>query len=575
MREPAGERQPTESPGLEGWLWIASIFTFAAVAAASAWMSGPIIHADEGGYLLNAAAIAGKFRTSVIWGSYYSGYSLFLTPAWWLLSDPRYIYHACLIINALLLATLPAALYWLLSALAPQSPPRTRLLASLAGAWQAPVLAMSQLTFSENALVPVYAWSLALLAHAALGRKTSLAAIAGGVSGYLFVIHPRGALLAGPAMAVMVVHALRNRFSIKWISALVVCGAAAAMLHWPLEWLAGKHGAAYGANYDPTRLSHDLLASFSWSRLGVDLLGVAAYTLVSSAAFVALGMLAYRTVAVRNRVANALVRGMAFALLACMAITAIFFMDGNRIDYVIYGRYVVPAMIPLIACGALTILARSRGAEWLAVGGTILLIVVLGWLFEHLPLPPRTPWMPENVIGLYPPLKWAKGVHWTVVGAYFLAFCCVIEIARLCSANTAIACFILVNLVIAGAFIALQLQPQSLRRDRERALVRAVAETESIHNRPLCVVLSPSVDHWHLVDYRFWLYRNVPESTTPRINCIQAEIAPITSGPPGKSWELAGETQRHSMGLFVNLSPGTAPKTGSASIIGAPLPGSH
>jgi hypothetical protein len=540
-------------------------------------MSGPVIHADEGGYLLNAAAIAGKFHSSVIWGSYYSGYSLFLMPAWWLLSDPRYIYHACLIVNALLLATLPAALYSLLSTLAPQSHPRTRLLASLAGAWQAPVLAMSQLTFSENALVPVYAWSLALLAHAAASRRTSWAAMAGMVSGYLFVIHPRGALLSGPIIALMVIHAFRDRFSIRWISALIAAAATTAMLHWPLERLAGKHGAAQGANYDLTRASHDLLAAFSWGRLAVDLLGVATYALVSSAAFVALGMLAQRIAGDRNSAAKALIRGMAFAFLACAAVTAIFFMGGPRIDYVIYGRYVVPAMIPLIACGALVFLERSPRAIWLAASGTVFLIALLGWTFQHLPLPPATPWMPENVIGLYPPLKWAGGVRWLAIAAYFAAFCAVIGIARVHSSRSAIASFVLINLAIAGAFIALQLQPQSHRRDQERVLVRAVAKAEAVTGRTLCVDLSPSVDHWHLVDYRFWLFRNISESTANRRNCIQALIAPPSSRP-GKTWQLVAETPRHSMGLFVNLDSRSfkvAPDAGSASIIGAPLSGSH
>src|SRR5690348_1379357 len=345
MRELAGSPQVPSKRRDLAWLWTASVFTFLAVAIASCWMSGPIIHADEGGYLLNAATITGRVRTSVIWGSNYSGYSLLLAPAWWLFSRPMHIYHAALLINALLIATVPLGLYQLLSSLLPRSDPKLRLLAALAGAWHTPVLAMGLLAFSENALIPCYVCFAACLARAAEDLTRLAALLAGALGGCLYLIHPRGALLAIPLIACVAIWACWRRREFTWTLVLLVSALAVASLHSPLEQLAGKHAMVKDKGYDPMFLLHAAFDPANWSRLLVDFVGISAYALASSVGLAALAVEPGRkrqSPCGGNEGARAVILGMGAALFACIAVAAIYVVYGRRIDYLIHGRYVVP-----------------------------------------------------------------------------------------------------------------------------------------------------------------------------------------------------------------------------------------
>lgn len=66
----------------------------------------PLIFADEAGYIGNARYLAGGLPIQMLKaGAYYPGYSLLLTPLFWLgLSAPQ-TYRAILILNGLLIST--------------------------------------------------------------------------------------------------------------------------------------------------------------------------------------------------------------------------------------------------------------------------------------------------------------------------------------------------------------------------------------------------------------------------------------------------------------------------------------
>ena len=64
-------------------------------------IEGPMIQADEGGYIANAAAIAGFLDNQA--NSYHPGYSLILSPAFLIADNPSSIWLGIKIINSILL----------------------------------------------------------------------------------------------------------------------------------------------------------------------------------------------------------------------------------------------------------------------------------------------------------------------------------------------------------------------------------------------------------------------------------------------------------------------------------------
>ena len=72
----------------------------------------PMIHADEGSYIASAAAIAG-FPNDFA-SSYHSGYSVFLSPVFLLVTDPLNVWTGIKLVNSILLFASCVGL-WVLS----------------------------------------------------------------------------------------------------------------------------------------------------------------------------------------------------------------------------------------------------------------------------------------------------------------------------------------------------------------------------------------------------------------------------------------------------------------------------
>jgi hypothetical protein len=79
-------------------------------------MHGPFIQSDETGYLGNARFLAGKGVMPNMEGTtfYHAGYSILISPAFWLSSDPKRVYLFVLVINSFLISSLFPFLYYLL-----------------------------------------------------------------------------------------------------------------------------------------------------------------------------------------------------------------------------------------------------------------------------------------------------------------------------------------------------------------------------------------------------------------------------------------------------------------------------
>jgi len=87
---------------------------FAARLLVSIVRTGPLVVADEIGYLTNARALAGGLGGQLEQAPFYrGGYSLLLAPIVGFFSDPDVSYHLILVLNAALGASLFPLLYLL------------------------------------------------------------------------------------------------------------------------------------------------------------------------------------------------------------------------------------------------------------------------------------------------------------------------------------------------------------------------------------------------------------------------------------------------------------------------------
>lgn len=133
-----------------------TLLLFLLRAALSLLRSGPVLVADEMGYLGNAQAIVGGIGAQMELAPFYrGGYSLLIAPLLELSSDPAVGYHLVLVLNAALAAAVFPLLYLLLTRFA-TVPPRVALWASLAGAAYPAITVLSQVAMSENVL---FRWS--------------------------------------------------------------------------------------------------------------------------------------------------------------------------------------------------------------------------------------------------------------------------------------------------------------------------------------------------------------------------------------------------------------------------------
>lgn len=508
---------------------------FLLLAALSLFMAGPQVQADEGSYLLNAAMIAGRADAHPAYG-YYSGYSLLLLPAFLLQSQPASIYHIVLVINALLVASTPFALYRLTRGLWPDVAPRTHVIAALVASCYAPVLMLSQLAMSESALVPLYAWLLAsglgLLRYGRLATAATLGALAG----FLFLVHPRGATMVAPTLLIFSLFALASRqhrraMALAWLAAIAV-----AAVHGPLEQLAGR--TQHSGGYSLRLMLDQLAAPGAWRWLLFNLAGTTTEAVVTSCGVFVVAMRAiaaglrsawasgdyWRTPHAAVLLAGA--AGMAVALI----VTAAFFVPPERADQLAYGRYALPTLVPLLAIGLVRLHAdrarRSRDLLW-AIAAGLAGIAVSAWAFTELPTAAQTNWNFVNAIVLHLAQRLVPfGAPWTAIGACFIASTGALWLCLRHSPERGITALAGFNAIVFAVAWLTVTQPGSQDCAHERYVVDAAHAFASASGTRLCVSLDRGIDAWHRPDLGWRLFPQMarPADGAP---CANARIQPL------------------------------------------------
>lgn len=348
-----------------------TLLLFVARLVVSLIRSGPVLVADEIGYLTNARVLAGGLAGQLEKAPFYrGGYSLLIAPLIKLGADPTFTYHLVLVLNAALAASVFPLLYLLLSRFG-GVPPRIAVWAALAGALYPAITVLSQVAMSENALFPLVC--LWLICFAGLLERSDRSggliwgAALGASTGALWAVHNRMIVAVALSVAGLAWLAWKRRLHPAGLAlGLAVIAAAFAGVHFLDAYLI-DHNYAGSA---PDELSERMNQLFGASGLRTalaNLLGQAWYLLVATFGLAAAAAGDYVLRRRRSPGSDAEgpppVLGVLLALtVLLLLISAAAFPERTRPDMLIYGRYAEVAAPPLVAFG-LAALARARLAR--------------------------------------------------------------------------------------------------------------------------------------------------------------------------------------------------------------------
>jgi hypothetical protein len=329
--------------------------------------TGPVLVADEAGYLTNARVLAGGLPGQLEIAPFYrGGYSLLIAPLINISSDPAVVYDLVLVFNAALAASIFPLLYLLLRRFL-GVPSRLAIWAALAGAVYPAVTVLSQVAMSENVLYPlVCVWLITcagILRVENPRRSTMWAAGLGASTGALWAVHNRMIAAVAVALALLIWLAVRRRIPPMALALGVAVLAAAAIGTHALDQhlIEQSYGGAASSELS-TRLS-DLLSFQGLRTAAANLVGQTWYLLVATfglAAMVAVDFVAR----LRRRTGpgswpplatTAILLALTAALLL---VSAAAFPERTRPDMLIYGRYTEVVAPPLVAIG-IAVLGRA------------------------------------------------------------------------------------------------------------------------------------------------------------------------------------------------------------------------
>lgn len=502
-------------------LFAVSLAIFALLTAASFAIVGPQVHVDEGAFLLSAAGMAGKLTTSGING-YYSGYSLLIAPAFLLSGNPETIYRIVLVINALLVASTPFALFRLTRFLYPDIDPRWHVAAASGATCYSSFLVLSQYAMADSALVGVYAWMLACGATALFSRNIAFALLCGALAGMLLLIHPRGAVIALPCILAFASCALLHKEARGLAAGFVLAGTVIAILHGPVEHLAGKTGTM-SSSYAPSVVAGRLGLAENWLWVALNFTGATTEAICASIGVFVIGLraitrdlfsaLVRRSPGLQSRTAVllALLLGVGAGLL----LSAVFFVPPQRADQIAYGRYALPTVVPLVAVGLLRfahpIAERRKDALW-AVGGGIACAAAMAFAFRSVAPTVASTWNYVNAVGLFLARRWLDlpNAWWSIL-ICFIGGAAATYLLLLRSGRAALGAFAAFSLFIAVyGWCTLTWKYSHLYGDNRR-IVSTVRAFAPVTGAPMCVSITQNVDLWHSVDFRWRLF---PQTTS-------------------------------------------------------------
>jgi hypothetical protein len=350
----------------------------------------PLIFADEAGYIGNARYLAGGLPIKLLKSVAYSpGYSLLITPLFWLGLSPAHTYQAILIANGLLLSTCYVSLvYWVRWVLSDDS--RYAYLIAFATSLYPAFLVQPLFAMSESAIIAISS-ALPLSAYWLVRSKKAWAGVLFGfLVAFLYAVHPRylgtiGVAVAGIA-ALGVARVLPRR---ALVASLLTLGTGVILGR---QLTAFTNEASSGHTIDAGAKLSKLPTTAGIYNLLIEAMGQFWYLVVASYGLAVLGLIGVIALGMRpaadsprraSPAWNALIFTVGSAAVG-FGVSSLFLSGASRVDHFIYGRYNEGVVAPFIATGlwSLTQLGRAWWsltwrALFVALSGTVLAALLL------------------------------------------------------------------------------------------------------------------------------------------------------------------------------------------------------
>ena len=335
-----------------------------------------ILH-DEFGYWNNAAFLAGYDWSGISSISpYYSfGYSVILAPFFFFFSDPVIMYRAAIVLNAFLYV-----FSFLLSVACVR-----RLFRDLSFSFTAAVCLLTSL-YCNNLIQVNMTWSEALLyflfwvlTYSFIRYEETdglgwLLLFLGGLA-YAYVVHQRAlsVVIAGVLSVIISKLISGSRASLRnlliGVGILAVLFIAAVLVK---TWLQGSiwvwEDSSVAARNDYSGQIGKVLRIFtefdSLKSFLIEFAGKFFYLFVASGFLIYWGMrkcVCETIQGVRSRRPRVIWLFLLTSVIFTMGISAVFFLDGGRLDIILYGRYTEFTVGPLLALGVLHLYRERPG----------------------------------------------------------------------------------------------------------------------------------------------------------------------------------------------------------------------
>ena len=521
---------------------------------------GPVLVADEAGYLLNARALTGGTPGELRLAPFYrGGYSLVIAPVVALHADPRTVYRLVLVVNAMLAASLAPLLYLMLVRFF-RVPRRPAVWIALTAAAYPSVTAFSQVALSENLLLPLtVVWLLvlgALLEAPSLRSRTGWALALGACSAALYAVHGRMIVAAAIAVAALLLLAVSRRLELlAAVAGLAVAALGLAGVHALDRFLETTNYGGRSPNEVGDRLAtvRDLGGVLSVIR---NLVGQAWYVVVATLGLAVLAAVTDAHVDVRrllDRWRRCETDAGAFLLLVLLVlgvgllvVSALSFRDLARPDMLVYGRYVEVVVPPLLAISLARVALSDRPLRVGAAVGVVAAATVVVAALRIGIRPPNEPnrWNVAALPFLTLRLGWPS-----IVGAGVVASAAVLVFAEVARRKSSL---LPAAVLAAFAAITLVVEHNPILSGQESVYPadwtspgKAVNTHSLAYDRGRYDVIGLYVYQWFMPHTRFRLYSgsSVPDEPTILSDGSWSRRHPVASTralwrDPGRDQEI-------------------------------------
>jgi hypothetical protein len=350
--------------------WILALFSTLIFFLANWNVIGPFVQGDEGGYLANAATLAGYRIDSA--SSYHAGYSLLITPAFLIGGDPYIVFAFVKLFNSVMWGITILLVYAVLK-ISFKDAGRWKLLGATTLAMLYPAwVTMNGYAMSESGFVLLYTLSVFLAFRVVRSGQYYWLLWAFSI-GYLYTIHPKALPIIGAGFiaSILIAKARRDWF---WFLGfcLIIVGMVLVYSKIFEPWLiktmtTGEFPARL--NYQPLsqRYLLTLESADKLKKLMILLAGHIMYIFIATFGVVVYPFIFaatnffqdrnYRKVGYFVRGDNLVLIYMGLTLIGTLFLSALNFsaVESNnmRLDHWIYGRYSEAVILPLLAIGFL------------------------------------------------------------------------------------------------------------------------------------------------------------------------------------------------------------------------------